>query len=141
MWKPLLALLTLSLAACTSVNVAQVDAGKYPIDVVCIERNEKVAVADFLSVVEQGFMRHGLETKVYDGEPPESCEYSLWYTAERGWDVAPYLDYAELRLQQRDKTIGTALYRHSGGFGLNKWAGTESKMNPVIDELLADYSR
>ncbi len=67
---------------------------------------------------------------------PPSCTYRLWYTAERGWDLAPYLDYAELRLKHDRKTIGTATYRHSGGFGLNKWASTESKMTPVIDQLV-----
>jgi hypothetical protein len=127
------------LSACTSVTVLAVDSAKHPIDTVCIERNDAVVVDDFLAVVEQGFIRHGLETAVYDGNLPESCEYSLWYTAERGWDIAPYLDFVELRLKQRGKTIGTATYRHSGGFGFNKWNSTKSKMNPVIDKLLAAY--
>ncbi|HEU0152504.1 MAG TPA: Sbal_3080 family lipoprotein [Arenimonas sp.] len=124
------------LAGCTTVQVSQVDTRQHAIDRVCIERNTKVAVNDFLPVLEQGFMRHGIATEVHDAPLPERCEYTLYYTAERGWDVTPYLDFAVLRLSRKGTTIGTANYRHSGGFGLNKWAGTASKMDPVIDQLL-----
>lgn len=124
------------LAGCTTVQVSQVDTRQHAIDRVCIERNPKVAVTDFLPVVEQGFMRHGIATEVHDAPLPAHCEYTLYYTAERGWDVTPYLDFAMLRLSRNGTAIGTANYRHSGGFALNKWAGTESKMNPVIDQLL-----
>ncbi|WP_146908144.1 Sbal_3080 family lipoprotein [Arenimonas daejeonensis] len=124
------------LSGCTSVQVSQVDKSQHEINHVCIERNPKVAVSDFLTVTEQGFMRHGIATSVHDLPLPASCEYVLNYTAERGWDLKPYLDYAELRLSRNGSTIGTANYRHSGGFALNKWAGTEAKINPVIDQLL-----
>jgi hypothetical protein len=135
-------LVTLTLiSACTTVNVSEVDASANRISDVCVERNERVQVSDFLRIVEQGFLRHGIETSVYEGKAPENCEYVLSYTAERGWDIKPFLDYAELRLKHRSKTIGTAEYRHSGGFGLNKWASTETKMTPVIDRLLAGYTK
>ena len=140
MRKTLPILLLLSTAACTTVEVAKVDASRYPMQLVCIERNDKVLVDDFLSVVERGFLRHGVEAVVYDGQQADNCEYSLWYTAERGWDMSPYLDFAELRLKQHGKTIGTATYKHSGGLALNKWASTNEKMDPVIDSLLADFS-
>ncbi len=51
--------------------------------------------------------------------------------------MVSFLRYAELRLRDREKTIGTATYRHRGGLGLNKWASTRSKMRPVIDQLLS----
>ena len=124
------------LSTCTSVQVNQVDKTQNDISRVCIERNPKVAVSDFLTVIEQGFMRHGVSISVHDLPLPASCEYVLNYTAERGWDFKPYLDYAELRLSRNGTTIGTANYPHSGGFALNKWASTKAKMNPVIDQLL-----
>ena len=65
-----LSLISITLvSACTSVRVDRV-----PPDVlrdmrrVCIERNPRVIVTDFLSVVQDGFRRHGIETAVYD--PP-----------------------------------------------------------------------
>jgi hypothetical protein len=123
---------------CTSVQVTPVTA---PIERVCIERNPKVVVEDFLPVVQTAFMRHGVTTVVYDAPVPADCRVVMTYTARRGWDMAPYLKYAELRLAESGATIGEATYRHGGWFGLNKWAGTASKMNPVVDQLLANVPR
>lgn len=131
--------LVVLMTACTSVQVSKVDASKHPIKRVCIQENPKVAVSDFVGVVENGFRRHGIETSLHGGTVPADCEYILTYTAERGWDITPYLDFAELRLTHKGTTIGTATYRHRGGFGFNKWAGTETKMNPVIDQLLSGF--
>jgi hypothetical protein len=129
----------LSLSACTTVSVQKVDAVKYPMQLVCIEENSKVLVSDFISVLESGFQRHNITTTIYRDKVPERCEYTLWYTAFRGWDLAPFLEHAELRLRKGDNTIASATYHHSGGLGLNKWASTENKLNPVIDELLAGF--
>lgn len=129
------------LSACTTIDVRKVDASKYPIKLVCIEENPKVLVSDLIFVLESGFQRRDIKTIVYRGNAPERCEYTLWYTAFRGWDLAPFLRRAELRLRRGDETIASAMYNHSGGFGLNKWASTETKLNPVIDELLADFNK
>jgi hypothetical protein len=51
------------------------------------------------------------------------------------------LSYAELSLHKDRLVIATARYRHSGGFALNKWDSTQTKLAPVIDELLADFKR
>ena len=129
----------LATTACTTINVTKIEASKHPISLVCIKVNPKVLVGDFLTVVEAGFLRHGIEVEVFEGQAPSHCEYIMSYTALRGWDLAPYMDQAELRLMREGKTVGLATYRHSGGFGFNKWASTESKMTPVIDELLAEF--
>lgn len=128
--------LLVGLAACTTVRVTPVDRAAHPIDRVCIERNAKVIVEGFVAVLQNGFRRNGIETEVYDGAMPAECRYALTYTARRGWDAVPYLKFAELRLTDHSTEIGTATYQHAGGFGLNKWASTESKMDPVIDQLL-----
>lgn len=129
----------LSLSACTTVSVHRVDTVQHPIKSVCIEENPKVAVSDLLSVLESGFQRHNIKTSVYRDKAPERCEYTLWYTAFRGWDLAPFLRRAELRLRRGDDTIASAIYNHSGGLALNKWASTEDKLTPVIDELLGGF--
>ena len=138
-----LAALTFCLAilACTTVNVRKVDATKHPLQLVCIEENPKVLVSDLILVLENGFQRHNINTTVYRDKAPERCEYTLWYTAFRAWDLAPFLRNAELRLRRGDETIASATYNHSGGLALNKWASTESKLDPVIDELLSGFRR
>ena len=127
------------MSGCTSVTVNRVDTGGRPLKIVCIENNPKVLVEDFVPVVEAGFRRHGIASALHAPPVPSACEFVLTYTATRGWDFVPYLKYAELRLRDRERTIGFASYRHRGGFGFSKWAGTASKMTPVIDQLLADY--
>jgi hypothetical protein len=112
------------MSGCTVVNVSPVGSADRPTRPVCIERNPKVVAADFLPVVEDEFRRHGIQTAVYDPPVPARCEYVLEYTARQSWDMVGFLRYAELRLRDREKTIGTATYRHRGGFGLNKWAST-----------------
>jgi len=129
----------LILQGCTSVNVRKVDASAHAMKLVCIEQNPKVLVSDMLTVLEDGFQRHNIQTIIYRDKAPERCNYTLWYTATRGWDLAPFMNRAELRLRHRDEIIATATYHHAGGFALNKWAGTSTKMTPVLDELLSGF--
>jgi hypothetical protein len=126
------------MSACTSVRVNRV-----PPDVlrdvrrVCIERNPHVIVSDFLSVVQDGLRRHGIQSAVYDPPLPTDCQFVLTYTARQGWDLKNYLRYAELTLRDGGHTVGTAEYRHRGGLASSKWADTYTKISPVVDELLS----
>ncbi len=129
----------IALSACTTVNVRKVDATSHPMKLVCIEENPKVLVDDLLPVLESGFQSKGIRTIVYKDKMPDRCEYTLWYTATRGWDFTPFLNYAELRLRRGEETIANATYKHGGGLALNKWASTEAKLKPVLEELLANY--
>lgn len=109
---------------------------------VCIEENPKVIVRDFLSVVKKGFNRHGITTEVYENSKPDYCAYHLTYTALKQWDFSTYLTYAELWLYRGKSNIAFAEYHLNGGggFALNKWASVESKMEPVINELLSGFT-
>ena len=122
---------------CTSVKVQPVDSS-VPMLHVCIRQNSQVQVSDFLQVLQEGFERHGIGSEVYYGNRPHRCEYILTYTALRSWDLKTYLSHAELRLQRGGEQIASADYhlRAKGGFALTKFAGTKTKMDPVIDELL-----
>ncbi|SHM36458.1 Sbal_3080 family lipoprotein [Vreelandella subglaciescola] len=131
----------LLVGGCTSIQVQPLDAST-TLENVCIEKNEKVIVPNFLNVVRQGFTRHGIITKVYESDLPANCEFMLTYTALRSWDFATYLSHAELWLHTKNsRQVAYAEYHLNGGGGLalNKWASTESKMNPVLDKLLVNY--
>ena len=122
---------------CTSINVQPVGAGINIVDV-CIEENSKVIVSDFLTVVRDGFDRHGIATKVVIRPAPPECEYVLTYTALKTWDFGTYLHHAELRIEKNGRLIGSAEYHLTGkgGLSLTKWQNTKTKMDPVIDQLL-----
>lgn len=128
------------MSACTQIDVeplAKTDAIKH----ICIEDNPKVIVRDFVPVVQAGLKRHGIESSIVYQGLPAHCEYSLRYTALRSWDIGTYLSHAELSVHQRGRQIASATYHltNKGGFSLMKWQGTKTKMDPVIDELLAAY--
>jgi hypothetical protein len=130
------------LLGCTSTRVTPLT-GKLSKDV-CIEENEKVIVQNFIGILRNGFEEHGFRTSVYRGAVPANCTTILTYTATRKWDLAPYMTDAELWLRDTSgNRIGYAQYHLNGGggFALNKWASPESKMKPVIDELLSAYPR
>lgn len=133
---PLLAALTL-LGGCTATRVTPL---KTAADQMCIEENPKVQVSDFVPVLQEGFARHGIQTQLYSKIPRADCPYVVTYTARRSWDMAPYLSTAEITiLGPRRQTLAKASYhlRGKGGLSLMKWQGTKSKIDPVIDELLA----
>lgn len=132
-----LAVPLLLISACTSVAVKPMDTST-PVLHVCIQRNTAVQVSDFLQVLQDGFARNGVGTEIYNGNRPRRCEFVLMYTALRSWDMKPYLSHAELHLLRAGQEVASAEYhlRAKGGFSVTKWAGTQSKMDPVIDELL-----
>ena len=126
---------------CTSIAVRPVDS-TLDIKHVCVrDCSEKCFDGSILGIIQDGFQRHGITTEVYDGDLPAGCEYNLTYYCERTWDMATYLHHAELRLYYGKSQIGSAEYhlRGGGGFALNKWASTKSKIDPVIDELLKGF--
>lgn len=128
------------LSACTAVDVKPVDTS-LNVRHVCIEFNSRVQVDDFVSVLQDGFDRHGITTQLVHGNAASRCEFVLYYTALRSWDFSPYLSHAELRLRRNLQLIASADYhlKGKGGLSLTKWGGTESKIGPVVDKLLAGY--
>lgn len=137
--RTLFAVLCVALAVgCTSMRVERVPADTLArIERVCIQRNPRVIVADFLPVVQDAFRRHGIQTAVYDGAIPADCEFVLTYTARQGWDLVNYLKYADLELREGETLIGRVEYRHGGGFAFSKFAPTYAKISPLVDDLLS----
>lgn len=129
-----------TLTGCTSISVTPIQ-NAADIQNMCIQKNEKVLISDFISVLQDGFKRHGINTEVYTASRPPHCQYTVTYTARRSWDFAPYLSTAEIWVYQDTKQVAYAQYylKGKGGLSLNKWASTKSKLTPLIDQLLAEY--
>ena len=64
------ATILLSLIGCTSIQVKPIDPD-INLQHVCIKENPKVIVADFVSVLRDGFDRHGVSTEVFAGPTPD----------------------------------------------------------------------
>lgn len=134
-------LLSATMVACTTIQVTPPDSAKVSIGDVCIERNPKVLVDDFVMVVQSRFAHHGITTDVYEpGRAPTDCNTRLTYTASRSWDLVPFMNHAELSMFQEGRMVGFASYHHHGGFDFSKFSSTSRKMTPIIDELLAGHT-
>lgn len=128
-----------AIGGCTSI---QVDPLASAPAFMCIKHNPKVMVSDFVPVLQKEFSRHGIETQLYEVAVPRAeCPYLVTYSARRSWDFTPYLSQADIQILGPDRRkVASADYhlRAKGGFSMMKWQGTEAKMGPVIDQLLAD---
>ena len=60
----------------------------------------------------------------------------MTYDADTKWDLTNYLSAATISIEKDDEIMATASYSHGGGFGLTKYKGTKSKIDPLIEELL-----
>lgn len=133
LFLPLIALSS----ACTTIRVEPLQAAATD---VCIEENPEVQVDDFVGTLQRGFARHGVATRLYRQIPASDCPLVLSYTARRSWSVVTYLALAELRIHGADgRQLASAYYRFRGRglLAVKKWQSTETKMAPVIDQLLA----
>jgi hypothetical protein len=127
-----------ALGGCTSVRVNPVSADNR-IDHICIQENPRVQVGDFVSVMQEGFQKHGITSQLFKENAPAKCQYTSTYTARRTWDMAMYMTDAQIDVLRDGRPIASANYhlKGKGGLSLNKWQGTRQKILPVIDQLLA----
>lgn len=127
----------LNIFGCTSVTVKPVSP-KEKITSICIENNDTVIVDGFIMVLRDAISRHNISSKVVEKNTSKDCEYVLTYDANQGWDFVLYLRQADVHLEKNGMIVGSAEYHHYGGFDFSKYASTKSKMDPVMDQLLAN---
>ncbi len=132
------------LAGCTVFDVQPINSG-IELKHAVILQNPDVKVSDFVSVLENGFERHGINTKVYSNEPSSLPEDTcvVTYTALRSWDFVTYMKHAEVVVRKDHKRIGYGIFhlRGDGGLSFFKWRGTRAKINPLIDQLLQNHTQ
>lgn len=105
---------------------------------VYIVENPKVSVDDFLAVLTSDFENHGIGVREGSEEGAPSHGYVVRYVAYRKWDLKPYMTDASIDVSKDGLRIAHADYHlvNGGGLDLGKFAGTRSKIDPIIDELL-----
>jgi hypothetical protein len=108
---------------------------------VLVRENPKVSMGGFLPYVRKSFESRGIATRVITEADVAGDAYVVTYTALRSWDLTTYLSSAEFWVHHRSDLVGHAEYhlRGKGGFALTKFQHVETKLDPVFDELLANY--
>ncbi|MEO6994097.1 MAG: Sbal_3080 family lipoprotein [Lacunisphaera sp.] len=139
MRKILCLLLVVIMSGCTSITVRQPDASLH-MTRVKIRTNPKVIVQGFVDVMRDGFDRHGIASEMFPEDTKFGPEdFVVTYTALRSWDIMPYLSHAEIRIERDGRQVAFAEYHliGKGGYSMMKWEGVKTKMDPVMDQLLA----
>ncbi len=136
------AIAVLALVGCTTAHhsINKVSRAQHDPRLVCIEENPDVLVGEMLPLVQKGLERHGIKTMNYSrGAMPKGCDYTLWYTVSQRWDMVLYIYDAEIKLRHKGVNIASVYYRNGDYLNVGKWASTKSQIDPLMDELLADF--
>ena len=81
---------------------------------------------------DKGFSVHTLHM----GASPSRCPLSSTYTGNWSWDLAMYMSYADIRVYERGRQVGKAIYdSRSGGSRPDKFISAESKIIELTDQL------
>ncbi len=140
--KIAVALLTTSfavLAACSTNRLGPIDANE-GIDHLCIQKNPKVKVNDFIPALEEGFARHGVTSEVYEGVVPRHCRYAVKYTAVQKWNLQFNMTDAKIDIFRDGRAIASGKFMLKP-FSPLQMASTQKKLFPVIDELFVNVSQ
>jgi len=137
--RVVLAAVLLAAGCSITTHVDPVPAG--PIPSLCITENPAVWSKQFLPALRMQLARHGITTTVH-ASAPETCDHRLEYTAEWDWDLAMYLEYADIRIYRGDALVGRATYdARDGSARLDKFGRTETKLASLVDALLGPEPR
>jgi hypothetical protein len=116
--------------------VYPVNSNKYHIKKVCIERNNKVTLEEFLPIMVEALKHNNVKSKIYDNKVPNTCQYELKYIAYSRWDLYLYLKDATIEIYTNKELIASAIFKGASGLNPAKRKSTESKVNPLINKLL-----
>ena len=104
---------------------------------VCIKKNSGVPFEEFLPVVEDGFTRHGISSRVYLDDIPKRCDATVKYNALLAKDLGrPYLLLANIDMLNNNNMIARIFFHTASSFGSGS---VKEKIDPLMDEMLVNY--
>ena len=131
---------SLILTGC-SITTSVTPVGEGKVADLCIRKNSLVQMAGFLPELEAQIRSHGVATRTFESELPADCRHHMEYTANWKWDLAMYLEYAELKVYENVNLIGEAIYNARwGSANMSKFGPTKGKLKPLVDELFGRKS-
>jgi len=125
-----------SLKEKTSVSKLNND---YVVQNVCIEKNPEVKIAEFLPIVEDGFTRHGIIPKVYQGDMPENCIAIAKYTARQVvwlFDGKLYPYQIRIVIFKDNNKVAEITYHNPTD---TRRKSMKETIDPLMDEMLKEY--
>ena len=103
---------------------------------VCIIENPAVRVG-FLDTYEQSLMSKGYHPRQLPASSSlTTCPISSTYSANWRWDMALYMEYAEIKVYEEARPIGEATYNaRNGGASMGKFIDAEKKIRELVNQL------
>ena len=138
--RALAALSLLSVAGCTiTTHVDPIPPSTIPS--LCIADNPKVFSKQFLPTMQAQLARRGIATTVYEGTPPAGCTMHVEWEAHWSWDMALYLEYADIKVYDGDALVGRATYdARNAEATFAKFGRGDEKLGKLLDQLLRDVN-
>jgi hypothetical protein len=135
-----LAALSLSVAGCTiTTHVDPIPPSTIPS--LCIADNPKVYSKQFLPTMQAQLARRGIATTVYEGTPPAGCTMRIEWEAHWSWDMALYLEYADIKVYDGDVLVGRATYdARNAEATFAKFGRGDETLAKLLDQLLRDVN-
>ncbi len=132
-------MLTLALVAtgcAISRHVVPVESNAQ-VEKIYVLHNERVHMEGINPALVEIFQSLGFESELYYGDRPAGALHTFTFTANWTWDMAMYLTYFRGTLLEDGRVIGEVEYdARSGGSNMSKFGSTESKIEPLIAEML-----
>lgn len=124
------------LAGCAGAQ-QNVSPAKLSLKQMCIVQNPAVSQAGFLDSLQLAMRSRGYEVRmVAPGSGPGACPQVAEYTANYRWDLALYLAYAEIKVYESQKQVGSAVYDARHVVGPSKFIKGDEKVNELVSQLL-----
>lgn len=135
----------LLIAGCNTYDVKPLKYDPSLKDVVLV-RNPSLQNDDLFDVLGEGFRSHGFNVIVESASrEPKVGECKVTFDAIHKWDFASYVVDARVWVRRGTEVLGEGHYHHIGEGNsmdyLTKWRSNSSKMKPLFEELLKEYSR
>ncbi|MCH8477877.1 MAG: Sbal_3080 family lipoprotein [Wenzhouxiangella sp.] len=132
----LMALLALATGCSISRHVVPVESATQ-IEKIHVLHNDRVHMEGLNDALVEIFQSLGFDAELFEGDRPPGALHTFTFTANWAWDMAMYLTYFRGTLLEDGRIIGEVEYdARSGGSNMSKFGSTESKIQPLIAEML-----
>lgn len=124
------------LAGCAGAQQQISPVSKLSLKQMCIVQNPRVSQAGFLDALQLAMRHKGFDVQmVSPGAGTSACPQVAEYTANYQWDLALYLAYAEIKVYENQKQVGSAVYDARRVVGTSKFIKGEEKVRELVGQL------
>jgi hypothetical protein len=118
------------------------------IKTVCVEYSPTTPDSEIVPALQRELKAHEIDSRVYEIDGlPASCQFRLTYTADIDWGIPPlaagyraYLRDATLTLRNQDGAVlSSSAYELDGTIQMGKWATDQSKLAPLVTQLVTGF--